>query len=380
MFEEKAIAENQAFNGEIMLGDCGLNMNYDPNKKILIASRHLRNDSKTIQLELRYDNSITDKQQDFKKSKKHYRSSSCDVKIIRSNSREYDHDYKLKKHMINNNSTHSRNNSRDLNEPDFRQKLTHSRNNSKDDHHNSNIKYILNYLNASNPRTSSSSAAKKHSRNHSYDQIYMPNNIKIDQELNKKFNKNFSRKNSKDYDVNMLKNCNSSAAKSEYLDSKFLSRKNSKDYNSSEDNVVISGTAAGIVTSTVLLDTKHSRTNSKDLNFLSAALIEDPNGSVLRHRRTSSKDLNRNSVVTGAGVSGIPLIADTNPLLDTTKNIEQVSVVDTATALAAQFLLRRSSHTDVTAATPSSLLNVAIATDTISDTSHNDNDDLLSTA
>lgn len=38
---------------------------------------------------------------------------------------------------------HSRNNSRDL---EFRAKLTHSRQNSTD-RHNTNIKYILNYLN-----------------------------------------------------------------------------------------------------------------------------------------------------------------------------------------------------------------------------------------
>lgn len=366
-----------------MTGDCGLNVNYDTNKKILIASRHLRNDSKTIQLELRYDNSITDKQPDFKKSKKHYRSSSCDVKIVRSNSREYDHDYKLKKHMINN-SAHSRNNSRDLNEPDFRQKLTHSRTNSKDDHHNSNIKYILNYLNASNPRTaalsSASTASKKHSRNHSYDQIYMPNNIKIDQELNKKFNKNLSRKNSKDYDVNMLKNY-SSAAKSEYLDSKFLSRKNSKDFNGSVDESAAGasgGTGQTISgTTNIMHDTKHqhSRTNSKDfLNKTTVTLIEDPNGSVLRHRRTSSKDLNRIGCM--STTTGIPLLADVG--LDTKTIEQQSSVVDTAAALATQFLLRRSSHTDVSQ-TPSascSLLNVAIDTDNRrSSSNHNDNVD-----
>lgn len=56
LFEEKSCNnENQSipFSGEIISDDFNTKFNIDPNKKILIASRHLRNDSKTIQLEFR---------------------------------------------------------------------------------------------------------------------------------------------------------------------------------------------------------------------------------------------------------------------------------------------------------------------------------------
>ena len=307
MFEEKSTIDNQTipFNGDIVSGDCGLT--FDSTKKVLIASRHLRNDSKSIQLELRYDNyTVPDGKEHNKKSKKHIRSNSCDVKIVRSNSREYDNEYKLKKASAVASHQHSRNNSRDLNETEFRQKLTHTRNNSRDDH-SSNIKFILNYLNTSKlAEPISRTAAKKHSRNHSYDQIYMPNNIKIDHEFNKKFKKNLSRKNSKDYDnINILKN---NTNNKDYLDNKFTAiRKNSKDLNDDSN----------------LFDVKyqhhqnHTRTNSKDLNLnknnnlsSAAATASSATGtliapvlldetmlvsanSVLRHRRTSSKDLGR---------------------------------------------------------------------------------------
>lgn len=206
--------------------------------------------------------------------------------MVRSSSQEgYDDTHKAsvgttmnKKHSV----THRRNNSKDYDDSDFRQKLTHSRNASSGGSNSAVIKYILNNTGGgggSYGRTAAST--KKHSRNHSYDQIYMPNNIKIDQELHNKFNKNLSRKNSRGYDVNMLK---ATAAKDSYLDSKFLFRKSSKD-----------GTL-DTATNLPIIDGKyhHSRTNSKDLSAALAKtieLVEDTANSVLRHRRTSSKDL-----------------------------------------------------------------------------------------
>lgn len=170
--------------------------------------------------------------------------------IVRSNSREYEHDHKSKP-----SAHHSRNNSRDM-EIEFRQKLTHTRNNSKDDH-NSNIKFILNYLNTTGKPNEVSKTSKKHSRNHSYDQIYMSNNIKIDQELHNKFTKNLSRKNSRDPDINIIKN---------------IKKNNSK---------------------TVLCDDdfKYPGKNPKDLNL--KVVTDESNSSVLRHRRTNSRDLSR---------------------------------------------------------------------------------------
>lgn len=305
MFEEKHHPDIQAVSvtGDV-LGDCGLNLNFDSNnKRVLIASRHLRNDSKSIQLELRYDICGDKPDQHHKISKKHIRSNSCDVKIVRSNSREYDNDHKAKRHAPN----HSRNNSRDM-ELEFRQKLTHTRNNSKDDP-NSNIKFILNYLNTTGKSNETSKSTKKHSRNHSYDQIYMPNNIKIDQELHNKFNKNVSRKNSRDHDINIIKNINAK----DQVDCKFIKRNNSKTMLSDDDTKF-----------------QHSRTNSKDLN-LKMVIDEPSNNSVLRHRRTSSRDLSR-------------IASSSTDSAKHVRNSSQHKIQIEQELESAQFLLRRSSQ------------------------------------
>lgn len=187
------------------------------------------------------------------------------VAIVRSNSREYENDHKAKRH-----AHHSRNNSRDM-EIEFRQKLTHTRNNSRDDH-NSNIKFILNCLNTAGTKPNElSKTSKKHSRNHSYDQIYMSNNIKIDQELHKKFTKNLSRKNSREPDINIIKNINAR----ELSEPKLIKRNNSKTLLNDDDSKF-----------------QHLSTNPKDLN-IKTAMDESTNNSVLRHRRTNSRDLTR---------------------------------------------------------------------------------------
>lgn len=57
VFMEKGVIENQAPNyaNDVLSDECSLDMPaYDiNNKKVLIASRHTRNDSKGIQLEFR---------------------------------------------------------------------------------------------------------------------------------------------------------------------------------------------------------------------------------------------------------------------------------------------------------------------------------------
>lgn len=253
----------------------------------------------------RHDN-YNDKPDSNRKSKKqHIRSSSCDIRIIRSNSQEYEYEPKTKKHFQNN----FRNNSKDIEQQqDFRQKLTNTRNISKDDH-TLNIKYILNNTGLMSSQRNNNAGDtiiinrnKKHSRNHSYDQIYMPNNIKIDQELHNKFNKNLSRKNSRCYDINMLmKNSNTK----EFIENKFLFRKSSKD-------VVDNMAGPTSSTSSILESSKyhqHSRNNSRDLALNKVLDIVDDtanntnNNSVLRHRRTSSKDLNKIGIGTTSSSS-----------------------------------------------------------------------------
>lgn len=199
-------------------------------KRTLIAThhRHLRNDSKTIQLEVRSSESDTTMAPNAAVAmptgvavaggaagamlpprapppsaahrQTHYRSSSCDVKMMRDELPAFKRATGASKA-----GGHSRTNSRDL---DFRAKLTHSRQNSTD-RHNTNIKYILNYLNT--PKLivpaaqlladaaaggAGAGTKKQHQRNHSYDQIYTPQNIRIDQEFQRRFNNNVARKNS----------------------------------------------------------------------------------------------------------------------------------------------------------------------------------------
>lgn len=261
--DTKLILDHQSFAGDptAMSGDCTMtNLTYENSKKVLIASRHLRNDSRTIQLEQRYE--LID-QPTIVKSKQHYRSSSCDVKITRSGSRN-EYDRKAAHAVVG--GGHSRNNSRDLCSSDFRQKLTHSRNNSNDPL-NSNIKFILNYLNT--PKVIvPTSASKKHSRNHSYDQIYMPHNIKIDHEFQKKFKKNLEQ--------NMVASAGAETSKP------------------------VDGPAAFVG------QRQHSRNTSKDLDFMNIQLSEDAQGnSCLRHRRTSSKDLTRIGLAPNAAGSDL---------------------------------------------------------------------------
>lgn len=207
------------------------------------------------------------------KKRKHIRSNSCDVKIGRSNSREYDAEYRNRR--LHQNRSHSRTNSRDIDlDTRFKRNPTHSRTNSRDEP--INIKYILNILKPEllglPPPVRSS---RKHSRNHSYDQIYnMPNNIKFDQELHNKFNKNRNKPIGPASTV-----IENDLVKNNVVDQKYVRSDGS-------------GPSSMMGMPTVAT---HSRNNSKDLNkssFLSS-LVDDAAHSILRHRRTNSKDLNR---------------------------------------------------------------------------------------
>lgn len=275
-------------------GECGTltgSHHFDVNnKKVLIATRHLRNDSKTIQLELRYDN-CGDKDEQ-KKTRRHKRSSSCDVKI----GREYGdvNDYRLRRQAPNNYS-----NSRNDIDWDFRQKLTHSRTHSSD---HANIKYILNFLKPDHSKLLSayvttsdtgSQSRKKHSRNHSYDQIYnMPNNIKLDQELHNKFNKNRMNANV----ATAVAGC--SGVGSSGIDNDVNILKSHRDYSDNKFNSSSKTDGIPTVGGPMLVKLSHSRNNSKDLNMKGgtlATIVDDAGSadSILRHRRTNSKDLSR---------------------------------------------------------------------------------------
>lgn len=310
----------------------------------------MRNDSKGIQLEIRYllwnepsarmanDNrylsfdsshdNIADQIDNLKK-RKHTRSYSCDVKIGRSNSREYDPESRNRR--VNNQRSHSRNNSRDL-VLEGRQKPqpTHSRTSSRDEP--INVKYIFNCIKPEGmlglpPPVKS----RKHSRNHSYDQIYsMPNNIKFDHDLTKRFNKNCK------------KSVTSAAAPAASSVIENDLRKAAAGASGSSTNVVSANTSS------------HSRNNSKDLNkpnFLSA-LVDDAANSILRHRRTNSKDLNRILATPSTSTNFVTASSESGPVPASSqqhrRNISQTKIEfpeeesQDAAASASQVLLQPS--------------------------------------
>lgn len=219
------------------------------------------------------------------------------MKIGRSNSREYDPEYRNRR--LFQKRGHSRNSSHDFDfENRHKRQPNHSRTSSRDEP--LNIKYILNCLkpDASTNRFLMSSAAmmaqvavvehgavhaaKKHCRNHSYDQIYsMQNQIKLDHELHNKLNRHRTLKAATstpamENDSNTAKPSNSNVINKESHDNRVLNR--------ATDMPIPANYSGG----------SHSRTNSKDLNkssFLSS-LVDDATN-ILRHRRTNSKDLNR---------------------------------------------------------------------------------------
>nr|NP_609293.2 organic anion transporting polypeptide 30B, isoform B [Drosophila melanogaster]NP_723463.1 organic anion transporting polypeptide 30B, isoform A [Drosophila melanogaster]NP_995668.1 organic anion transporting polypeptide 30B, isoform C [Drosophila melanogaster]AAF52781.2 organic anion transporting polypeptide 30B, isoform A [Drosophila melanogaster]AAN10695.1 organic anion transporting polypeptide 30B, isoform B [Drosophila melanogaster]AAS64664.1 organic anion transporting polypeptide 30B, len=256
--------------------------------------RHSRNDSRTMHMDYCYDKCgrvVTPANtcnQPQTKSKKHFRSASCDVKMIKSFARDHSSSsgpadaagqdavgastkYKnLKKFQA-----HTRNHSTDLHDP------------------SQPIRYIQNQLRPQDcPEedddeeltTGCGHFVKKHSRNHSYDQIYMPNNIRFDADFLRHPHSHHNPKKN----VNVLKNVVSDVGK----------LKNS--------NEIEAGGAGS---------RGHSRNNSKDLNTkissatpASGQVVTDASTtglSVLRHRRTNSKDLNYQVLPESAASSSV---------------------------------------------------------------------------
>ncbi|XP_068140516.1 LOW QUALITY PROTEIN: solute carrier organic anion transporter family member 3A1 [Drosophila tropicalis] len=270
--------------------------------------RHSRNDSRTMQMDYWYDKCgqmVTPSNtclQPQTKSKKHFRSASCDVKMIKSFAKD---------HNSSNISTaaadaaagdNPTNSSKYKNLKKFQ---SHTRNHSTDlNPVQQPIRYIQNQLRPydcaeedddDELTTGCGHFVKKHSRNHSYDQIYMPNNIRFDADfLRHPHTHSHSHHNPKK-NVNVLKN---------------VVAKNSNEVEGSGG----SGSRC------------HSRNNSKDLNVKIAAggtnaIAATGDLSVLRHRRTNSKDLNYTMLPSGGteassavvpAVPAVPVAATTS--------------------------------------------------------------------
>uniref|UniRef100_A0A6B2ECB5 Putative organic anion transporter n=1 Tax=Phlebotomus kandelakii TaxID=1109342 RepID=A0A6B2ECB5_9DIPT len=243
----KPLTTNELMTGSIL----SLDKFDDPaeseaTKKVLIASRHIRNDSRSIQLEMLYDRA----EEAGRPRKTHKRSSSCDVRIT-------SRDEGLEKRKVR--KSHSRNSSKDYDQ-EFRQKLTHFRNNFKED-------AMLNIKNAL--------SARGHRRNNSYDY----------KNVNRMLNCRKSSKEVNFSDVNLLRVMAGAAvveggkfvADEDLLPSyevKYThSRTNSKDYN---EALKPEGT-----------NLRHRRLSSKDLK--SIVVPSGLMGEAAGHRRNSSQ-------------------------------------------------------------------------------------------
>lgn len=201
---------------------------------------------------------------------KHARSSSCDVKIQRSNSSNSDVD-RLRK-MRN---THTRTNSRDY---EF---LNNQLNNQNA---NTNIRYIVNHLKKPMSNLNSNfnlnqnfKDRRRHMRNHSYGQefSFLPNNaiIRLDNDLANKFllstsgnnSRHHSRKNSYDtthhVDVNLLhQKLNNQKINGDLL----LDEEELDEEQQERNETLVNPTVSAIAEEDTIL--RHRRTNSKDLN------------------------------------------------------------------------------------------------------------------
>lgn len=271
----------------------------DGHKRVLVATRHSRNDSRGIQLEVKYGSdgetaaggTGSDGKLPFKKS--HIRSSSCDVKFIRNNNNNNtsNENNDSSKFLKLPKKCHSRTNSKDV-EQEFRARFSHNRNNS--DH--LNIKYIINYLKSA-PRIGmlneeqmddggSNRGRRGHSRNHSYDRIYTANNNAaflsdpLDQE---------------ELSVRLAPLVGGGVG-GEATGTKDVNVWREKENNNLEEKFLAPTAAAIELLVPASFESKytHSRNNSKDFNV---KLDEFGGGAGstaanLRHRRTNSKDLN----------------------------------------------------------------------------------------
>lgn len=222
---------------------------------------------------------------------KHTRSSSCDVKITRSNSNNSDVDNRLRKLK----ATHTRTSSRDY---EF---LNNQLNAANNQNVNTNIRYIVNHL--KKPMTNLNSNfnlnrnfkdRRRHMRNYSYGQefSFLPNNaiIRLDNDLANNFllstsgqnSRHASRKNSYDptniVDINLLsKKLNNQKISNDLLlnEEEFDEEPSATQEAEPKPAVVLNPTVAAIAEEDTIL--RHRRTNSKDLNQPEATKTNNEN-------------------------------------------------------------------------------------------------------
>jgi solute carrier organic anion transporter family, member 3A len=228
---------------------------------------------------------------------KHTRSSSCDVKITRSNSSNSDVDNRFKKLKM----THTRTNSRDY---EF---LNNQLNVANNQNVNSNIRYIVNHL--KKPMTNLNSNfnlnrnfkdRRRHMRNYSYGQefSFLPNNaiIRLDNDLANNFllstsgttSKHQSRKNSYDpsnvVDINLLakKLNNQKISNDLLLNEEEFDEELSAAQEDPEQGAVSVNQIVTVIAEETDSNLRHRRTNSKDLNDDIQSFEENQSGDLIK--------------------------------------------------------------------------------------------------
>lgn len=221
---------------------------------------------------------------------KHTRSSSCDVKITRSNSNTSDVDSRLKKLK----KSHTRTNSRDY---EF---LNNQVNNTNNQNVNTNIRYIVNHLKKPMSNLNSNfnlnrnfKDRRRHIRNYSYGQefSFLPNNaiIRLDNDLANNFLLSTSGQNSKHH-----------------------SRKNSYDPTSNvvDINLLTKKLNNQKISNDLLLNEEELDEETSASHPVAVPIVEE-DVPIVRHRRTNSKDLNQQSTVENPPVDLIKIDSGT---------------------------------------------------------------------
>ena len=196
------------------------------------------------------------------------RSSSCDVKITRSNSNTSDVDNRLKKLKM----SHSRTNSRDY------EHLNNQVNAANNQHVHPNIRYIVNHLKKpmNNLNSNFNLNRRRHMRNYSYGQefSFLPNNaiIRLDKDLANNFLLSTSGQNSMHH-----------------------SRKNSHDPTHNVDiNLLAKKLNNQMINKDLLLNEEEfdeEPGGSQKVEHASVSAILEEKTQILTHRRNNSKDL-----------------------------------------------------------------------------------------
>lgn len=298
LFEEKEMMPSQTAELIVTEGDgVASGANSDLNIRVVMATKHLKPlnfDSDKFLLNNHHHHHRLPHQ-------RHARSSSYDVKIIRSNSSNSDVESRLKKMRL---TSHTRTNSRDY-------ETVNNLLNNQQQNMNANIRYIVNHLKKPMSNLNSNfnlnrnfNDRRRHMRNHSYGQefSFLPNNaiIRLDNDLANKFLHSTSGNNSRHH-----------------------SRKNSYDPSHSQlhhhhvdINLLHQKLANQKINDDLLLNEDQECDEEQQQHVINPVVnsVIAEEDTILRHRRTNSKDLQNSSANVSDAIAINPIITDNNDM------------------------------------------------------------------